>query len=489
MVPGLAVLQCLGLGLAIVSTGWTRAASPAERMLKFFLSAGYGLGAFSILYLVLRVFGVASLLFMDVFAFALFLVAWLLTRRMVAAATVSPAADDDFPAWLRGSLTAGFGAGLCAALYSAVRRTIAYPNGEGWDAFAIWNLHARFLFRGGAGWRQGFSGFIPWSHPDYPLLLPAAIAHFWSYVGHETYAVPSTIGLVFTICTVGVLFSALRILRGGNVAMLGGLALMATPSFIEQGTSQYADIPLSFFILATVVMLCLSDASVGASLPPPGWIALAGLAAGFAAWTKNEGLLFLCSLLFSRFWMVAGGKRVGETGEALARPRSSRLLVASALPILLIILWFKRFVAPPGDLFVYSAATFRQFSDLARYAAICKWFGKQFFRFGNWLWVPGSLLVVGIFLAFRNWGAQNRGDHVAAGRETGFRVSVAALTMTLCGYFVIYVITPYAVYWHLRFSLNRLFLQLWPSAIFLCFSQIGILRRKVGRSEMSQNEA
>ena len=488
MVPGLAALQCFGLGLAIVSAGWTRAASPAERMLKLFLSAGYGLGAFSILFLVLRALGLASLLSVDVFAFVLLVVAWLLTRRLVPAATVLPAADHNFPGWLRGSLTAGFAAALCAALYSAVRRTMAYPNGEGWDAFAIWNLHARFLFRGGAGWRQGFSAFIPWSHPDYPLLLPAAIAHFWSYAGQESYAVPATIGLVFTISTVGVLFSALLILRGRKVAMLGGLALMATPSFIEQGTSQYADVPLSFFILATVVMLCLCDASVVVS-PPAGWIALAGLAAGFAAWTKNEGLLFLCSLLLARFWMLAGGKRIGQGGETLARARSFRLLVVSALPILLIILWFKRFIAPPGDLFVYSAATFHQFSDLARYAAIGKWFGKQFFRFGHWLWVPGSLLVVGIFLALRNWGAQNRGDPGNARPEIGFRACAAALTITLCGYFVIYVITPYDVYWHLRFSLNRLFLQLWPGAIFLCCLRIGVRGQKVRPTEMFQNEA
>jgi hypothetical protein len=489
VVPGLAVLQCFALGFAIVSSGWGRAASPAERMLKLFLSAGYGLGAFSILFLVWRVLAIASLRTLDLLAFPLLLIGWLLTRRLVPAATVSPAADDDFPGWLRGSLTAGFGAALGAALYSAVRRTITYPNGEGWDAFAIWNLHARFLFRGGAGWREGFSPFIPWSHPDYPLLLPAAIAHFWSYVGHESYAVPSTIALVFTISTVGVLFSALLILRGRNVAMLGGLALMATPSFMEQGTSQYADIPLSFFILATVVMLCLSDARVGGSLPQPGWIALAGLAAGFGAWTKNEGLLFLCSLLFARFWMLAAGKPTGQAGETLARSRSFTLLVVSALPILLIILWFKRFVAPPGDLFVYSATTFHQFSDLARYAAICKWFGKQFFRFGRWLRVPGSLLVTGIFLTFRNWGAQKRGDYVAAGPQTGFRVCAIALTITLCGYFVIYVISPYDVYWHLRFSLNRLFLQLWPSAVFLCFLQMGVVGRKAQRTEMSQNEA
>jgi hypothetical protein len=43
------------------------------------------------------------------------------------------------------------------------------------------------------------------------------------------------------------------------------------------------------------------------------------------------------------------------------------------------------------------------------------------------------------------------------------------LILTLAGYFAVYLITPYDIYWHLRFSLTRLFLQLWPSMIFLFF--------------------
>jgi len=45
--------------------------------------------------------------------------------------------------------------------------------------------------------------------------------------------------------------------------------------------------------------------------------------------------------------------------------------------------------------------------------------------------------------------------------------------LTLCGYFAVYVITPNELYWHLRFSLNRLFLQLWPAVIFLFFLSLG----------------
>jgi len=49
---------------------------------------------------------------------------------------------------------------------------------------------------------------------------------------------------------------------------------------------------------------------------------------------------------------------------------------------------------------------------------------------------------------------------------------VLAIVLTLAGDFAVYVITPYDIYWHLRFSLNRLFLQLWPSAIFLFFMMV-----------------
>jgi len=59
--------------------------------------------------------------------------------------------------------------------------------------------------------------------------------------------------------------------------------------------------------------------------------------------------------------------------------------------------------------------------------------------------------------------------------DPGPRASRIALTLTLAGYFLIYLITPYDLYWHLRFSLNRLFLQLWPAVIFLFFLRNPVL--------------
>ena len=134
-------------------------------------------------------------------------------------------------------------------------------------------------------------------------------------------------------------------------------------------------------------------------------------------------------------------------------------LLAAVAPGLLLIAWFKHSLAPPGDLFSHPATSLHRLLDPSRYWAILKWYGKEFLRFGDWALIPGTLALIGFYLTARN----------PADRKPvpGLRSSVLALGLTLAGHFVVYLITPYDIYWHLRFSLSRLFLQLWPSAIFL----------------------
>ena len=103
--------------------------------------------------------------------------------------------------------------------------------------------------------------------------------------------------------------------------------------------------------------------------------------------------------------------------------------------------------------------------DPSRYWAVLKWFGKELFRFGQWLLIPIPLLMLGLFIMLKG--------KIPCEASPAIRASALALALTLGGYFFIYLITPYDIYWHLRFSLNRLLLQLWPSAIFLYFLRIG----------------
>ncbi|HEY3038658.1 MAG TPA: hypothetical protein VGJ66_07965, partial [Pyrinomonadaceae bacterium] len=64
---------------------------------------------------------------------------------------------------------------LVLAVADLVILAIKKPHGE-WDAWAIWNMRARFIFRAGPFWRDAFSYVIDRSRPDYPILIPASIA-------------------------------------------------------------------------------------------------------------------------------------------------------------------------------------------------------------------------------------------------------------------------------------------------------------------------
>jgi Dolichyl-phosphate-mannose-protein mannosyltransferase len=458
----LPVLVCLACGFFLVRLGWSRSGqSFSEHWLAGSLTVGFGLGIFSVIFFLSVVLQETRFITVDIAALAL-LMAGFIWRRVPHVPSEVHAREKEVlePAWLRRLVIAGFAISLCCALYSAVMRTLAYPHGDGWDAFAIWNLHARFLFRGGTNWRDGFTALLPWSHPDYPLLVPAAVAHFWTYLGHDSPLVPAVIGFLFTFSAAGLLFSALSILRGRTAALLGTTALLSTPSFVELGTSQYADVPLSFFYLATLVLLCLHDdrAQGDASPRAPGLLVLSGLAAGFAAWTKNEGQLFLCAMVLARLYILA---RDQDRPHSTARARAIVPLLIAIVPALFLIAVFKHSIVPPGDLFSDPSTALHKLLDPSRYWAITKWYVKGFFRFGRWLLIPVPVLMIGYYFA------GGKEDHAA--RQTGLRTSILALALTLAGYFAVYLITPYDIYWHLRFSLSRLFLQLWPSAIFVFF--------------------
>lgn len=136
-------------------------------------------------------------------------------------------------------------------------------------------------------------------------------------------------------------------------------------------------------------------------------------------------------------------------------------MLLAVAPLFALIAFFKRAIAPPGDLFSDPATMLHKLRDASRYWAVLKWYGREFLRFGEWWLVPLPIvLLVLYFLMRRNLETREK--------ET-VRASALALILTLVGYFLIYLITPRDIYWHLRFSLNRLFLQLWPSAIFLFF--------------------
>lgn len=343
--------------------------------------------------------------------------------------------------------------GFCGVLILAgaafVLMTLAAPHGS-WDGWAIWNMRARFLFRGGSHWADGFSDQLGWSHPDYPLLLPAAIARTWLYCGKETTVVPALVALLFTFGIVGVVLASVSVLRDRSQGLLAALTLVGTGYYVRHGAYQYADTPLSFFILATVALLCFHARTAPRQ---PGVLFLAGVMAGFAGWSKNEGLLFILSLLVTYAAVI-----VWEQGWRVCVRRVLWLLAGLA-PVLGMIAYFKIALAPENDLFRGQGfgALAERFADPSRYMTIGKFFLRKLMSFGNGL--PFVLVICSFVLG---WNRSRQSWRVIV------LPGVVLFTM-MCGYFLVYVVTPHDLDWHLGTSAKRLMLHLFPLAIFTFF--------------------
>jgi hypothetical protein len=337
-------------------------------------------------------------------------------------------------------LLAGFLCTCILAFLTFLLRSLILPHG-GWDAWQTWNLFARFLYRGGNHWRDAFSTRLNPHHPDYPLLIPATIARCWQYMGNETQIVPVITAGVFTSATIGLLFSSTALLKDRSQALLAGIILTGTPYFVILGSMQYADVPLGFFFLAALVLCAFQERAPENHR----FSLLAGIMTGFSCWTKNEGFMFLLSLILAQ--LVADA--------VTTRKRHILSFLAGAAPVMALVLFFKWNLAPANDLFSRQelSLVLSKFLDLSRYLLIL----KSFFLTG----LNGFLIVLLMvfYLLYAKFSFSKKDKRT-------FLILLVTLFSVLAGYFLVYILTPYDLDWHLATSLSRLLVQLWPSIIF-----------------------
>jgi hypothetical protein len=405
-----------------ISSGLTWAFSPVV-----------GMGASFIIHYIFR----RPMVTVEVSLLVLLFVVRLLQKRSTSAQEGLRARAPLYTLWLAGVLS---WMTMASFVWVAAR-----PHGE-WDGWAIWNAHARYIYRAGPVWQQHISNT---AHPDYPLLIPLTNSRSWRYVGKDVPHLSGVHLVLIGVSGVLILAASLWELRANSLSLLIPLLLVGTPFYLMLGVWQYADMPLSIYILATLALLCfqrLRDPD-GSRL-----LILAGFAAGCAASTKNEGLLFVVAVLLAQ--LLVGFRQLAMTIR--------RILMFSAgllLPLVMT-LHFKFTVPPPNDITGNRAfdELLAKIMDPERYLTIADAFLKTAGSFGHWPIHPGiPLLAVLIF-----WGI----DRTAI-RSEAWRIGALSVAIVLAGYFAVYVVTPLSLDYHLPASLDRLLMHVWPSILFL----------------------
>jgi 4-amino-4-deoxy-L-arabinose transferase-like glycosyltransferase len=328
------------------------------------------------------------------------------------------------------------------------------PHGQ-WDAWMIWNLRARFLFKGPGFWEQFSDAASAFSHYDYPLMIPVSVARLWYFTGGSITIAPMLLASLFTYAAAGLLLCVTWKVRGRTNALLAAATLLGTRHFVFSGASQQADVALAFFFLATICLFLLNDA-VGES--GGGLLMLAGASAGLALWTKNEGWLFL---------LAVAAARITATVAMSGRRRCLKELACFGLglcPALGVAVIQKIQFASSNDLISGDRINIilPLLADPFRYLQILKEFAGQLFVFHRWGYVAPVLLIYPCLV----------GVHVEGDQRKSLLFGAATLGLMLVGYFFVYVITPHDLLWHLRHSLDRLFIQLWPSFLLIFFGLV-----------------
>ena len=361
-----------------------------------------------------------------------FLVYWLRGRSQPGSG--QPSVDGESGPAFRWTWVGWIGAAVAAAFLVGSISSIstAMPHGD-WDAWAIWNMRAKFLAADGA-WRGAVSQeLFGRSHPEYPLLWPGLVGKAWSATGSVGQtAAPILAGALSCFGLLALLLAGLWAMRSAATGLMAVCALLTCFSFWQYAAAQYADIPLAMFMLAALLTATLAEEEGW----EPALLALSGILSSMAAWTKLEGVVF-CAALF----LVLAARA----------HRRALIWLTAALPVLMVVLAF-RFLAAPS----FEAWSFANMREPGRIGAILAAFGAELRDLGQLPYHPFVIvLICSALLGFRRparplWPLLPVAI-LGAADITAFSMTISDLN------------------WHLETAAGRLVLQLCPMVLFCVF--------------------
>lgn len=428
ILPLACLLLCIAAGvMAVERHAGVAEAGPrwAARTLACGAGTALGIGGAALLYWITTLLSLPAWL---VPAAAAALLGWFAYNRIRASGRRerhTPEGVEVSRARLPGAILAPIGMAAALAATTAVT-SLAWdirPHG-GWDAWAIWNLRAKYLAGGlpERAWARELSGT---THPEYPLLLSSAVALLWSCGASNAPAAPAALNYVFFLSVAATTLGGVAILRGPAAGWMAGLILICSPALAAEVPAQYADVPLSAYFACALIFILLKR---------PVW---AGVFAGLAAWTKDEGVLFCAVLLAGVAWF--------------RRPELLRFLLG-LLPGVLAAAGFKIFFAPLLTS-LFSGGLGARLLDGGRYGLLVKALAGNLLALGaGWYHPALPLIAYAASVRFR-----------LRPEERELRLLAAFLVMTMmAGYSAVLVVSPNDLDWQLGTALGRILVQWWP---------------------------
>ncbi len=447
------MLPPLLIGMVIVMLLWPYSLR-SHFLLKVFIGIGVGTGFSSILFFLWILFfspHSRGFVFIE-FLVLILLLLTLLYRRKKRPSPPAPAIPGQSrPIWASWLLLVLFLGSFIS--WGLAFRSISFMNPHGtFDAYAIWNLRARFIFRAGEDWQIGLSPELNWkSHADYPMLTSANVARAWAILGQETTRVPIVQSGLFTTALLGLSLTTLFTFRGWGQAALGSIILLAIPWIPFFALSQNAETAVAYFYLAVSSLLMLYAWS-----RRTGFLVLAGLMAGLSAWVKNEGLVFLIAAAICSAAMVYEHKKPLHTMLTRFLP-----FLYGVVPVLALALFYKFSLTPANDLFADQTLhdILGRVLDPTRWLTIFSSLADLAWNLGEWGFplLPGMLALLLIFWPRRLFN------------KRGLQTLLPVLFLTAISYFMVYLITPHPLEWHLQYSADRLLFHLLPSLWLVLF--------------------
>ena len=342
------------------------------------------------------------------------------------------------------SIPAGILWGL--ALYVIVFMAYRHPYGE-WDAWALYNMKMKFLIGSGEHWKDIFTRLHWYTQPDYPLLLPFINVHQFALSQTAQAVVPLITGVVFSMLIVWLLFGALRQVAPAYVAFFASFLLLVNPFYVFQGTSQYADTVLAFYLLASVVCLNLT-----ALHRCRGMATVSGLVMGLMSFTKNEGLV-MSILLTGSFGLYLLCRRVPAAQKKQDLLLIPCLLLGYAVTSSATVI-LKLFLAPANkDIFGGAAGAEMEYLNMNGLTITAQALGKELTH-QRWALMWWFVLGLAVLANRRLFYKENK-------IYLGFFASYLGVLL------VIYLTTVnFDLGWRLKSTLPRILFYLLPTVLF-----------------------